>query len=220
MNKIYILVYLVLLTGCSASQKLLDETAKDKTILISKSALESYEKKYIEKSENKAFAQSYTGAWAWRANFTSIEHAVKAVYLDCLKNSNYKPCKIVNINGEWTSGLSSEIVANVNLSEVELAREHFKRQPEEIRKVFDEIKKDIFVLYLEELKSHPTAKGKLNIKFLVMSDGTVKNLELIRSELGVSSLEEKILSVVSDLDFGTSVINSEEITYTFTFFPE
>jgi len=73
--------------------------------IMSKQALERYREKYVSGEENKAFAQSVSGAWAFRTARTSIEHAKTNALVACQANNKiYEatyPCKIININGEW-----------------------------------------------------------------------------------------------------------------------
>ncbi|MBT3032192.1 MAG: hypothetical protein KME67_12835 [Candidatus Thiodiazotropha sp. (ex Codakia orbicularis)] len=73
--------------------------------IISNEALESFNTKYAKASKNKAFAQSLSGAWNWRSNRTSIEHAKTSALIACQrhnKKSEYiYPCKIIHINDAW-----------------------------------------------------------------------------------------------------------------------
>jgi hypothetical protein len=115
-----ILVFLSLLTvvGCS-SQSEIPEEALPKPIavtiytnsgqgvasIISKKALESFNTEYLEAPENKAFAQAISGAWNWKSNRTSIEHAKTSALIGCQRNNKRSedlyPCKIIHINGQW-----------------------------------------------------------------------------------------------------------------------
>jgi hypothetical protein len=69
----------------------------------SKKAKKSYDKKYITNRDNKAFAQSVTGFWSWRAGEDTIEKA-KFMALQKCKKKNEKeesryPCEIIDVNG-------------------------------------------------------------------------------------------------------------------------
>jgi hypothetical protein len=73
--------------------------------IIRNDALSSYNEGYIKASKNKAFAQSLSGAWGWRSNRTSAQHAKTSALIVCEKNNiryqSLYPCKIVNLNGNW-----------------------------------------------------------------------------------------------------------------------
>ena len=60
---------------------------------------------YSTYPENKAFAQSLTGAWGWIADATTVEHAKTAALANCQSNNTETeflyPCEIININGKW-----------------------------------------------------------------------------------------------------------------------
>lgn len=73
--------------------------------IISNKALESFNEKYLPANENKAFAQSLSGAWDWRSNRTSVDHAKTSALVGCQRNNEQSedlyPCRIINVNGEW-----------------------------------------------------------------------------------------------------------------------
>ena len=75
--------------------------------LMTNQAVKDYETKYKKASLHKAFSQSNSGAWSWRSNRTSIEHAKNNALLVCQKNNkkleSLHPCKIVNIDGQWVN---------------------------------------------------------------------------------------------------------------------
>jgi hypothetical protein len=81
----------------------MDSSANDERVIITNAALESYQK-YRSANNHKAFAQSESGAWNWRADRTNQEYAMKNALMGCRANNkveNEYPCKIININGEW-----------------------------------------------------------------------------------------------------------------------
>ncbi len=72
-------------------------------ILRSNEALQGYKNEYSAAKENKAFAQSPDGTWAWRSDRTSAQLAQEDAIKACnsyLKEKG-KPCLVVNINGKW-----------------------------------------------------------------------------------------------------------------------
>ncbi len=74
-------------------------------VIVTNQAAESYRKKYSKATLNKAFAQSESGAWSWKSNRTSVEHAKRSALIACQtnnkKNEKLSPCKIINVNGTW-----------------------------------------------------------------------------------------------------------------------
>ena len=79
--------------------------------IISKNALKSYETKYKEAENHKAFAQSETGSWTWKKNMTTKEYAIKAALIGCqLNNKKHEekyPCKIINVDGSWINSTNT-----------------------------------------------------------------------------------------------------------------
>lgn len=115
-----ILVFLSLLTvvGCSSQSKIPEEalpkpmaittytnSSQGVASIISKKALESFNTEYLEAPEHKAFAQSISGAWSWKSNRTSVEHAKTSALIGCQRNNKRSedlyPCKIIHINDQW-----------------------------------------------------------------------------------------------------------------------
>ena len=113
------LVFLILATGCSTTEKtsipLKSNASKSITIysndkkgiesLMSNKALESFKTDYAKASKHKAFAQSASGSWNWKSNRTSKEHAITSALIGCQRNNKKSedlyPCKVINIDGEW-----------------------------------------------------------------------------------------------------------------------
>jgi len=75
-------------------------------ILIREEALSSFRQKYIPAKGHKAFAQSASGNWNWRSARTSKDHAINSALASCRARNqdfeNGQPCKIINLNDEWT----------------------------------------------------------------------------------------------------------------------
>ena len=55
--------------------------------IISKKALKSFETPYHQAPSHKAFTQSESGAWSWKSNRTSKEHAIKSALISCQINN-------------------------------------------------------------------------------------------------------------------------------------
>jgi hypothetical protein len=124
--KVYISTLVILLSGCAITEthepkeefvipKTLEpvevETKVEKIIniesIITNQALMSYKGKYLKASTHKAFVQSESGAWNWRSNRTSKEHAINSALISCqADNKKYEemyPCKVINVDGEWAN---------------------------------------------------------------------------------------------------------------------
>jgi len=113
------LVFLILATGCATTEKtnipLESNSSKSITIysndksgiesLMSNKALESFNTDYAKATNHKAFAQSVSGAWNWKSNRTTKEHAITSALVGCQRNNKKSedlyPCKVINIDGEW-----------------------------------------------------------------------------------------------------------------------
>jgi hypothetical protein len=120
MNIFLILFSVLLLVGCATEMQTKDENLssvpqsgikiyennrKGINAIISKKALESFNTEYTKAPRNKAFAQSTSGAWNWKSNRTSVEHAKTSALIGCQRNNKRSedlyPCEVININGAW-----------------------------------------------------------------------------------------------------------------------
>lgn len=79
-------------------------------IFASSNALETYQGRYAEANNNKAFAQSLGGAWAWTSNRTKPEDAITYVLSRCeyLRRGQGSPCALVDLNGRLVAPQSPE----------------------------------------------------------------------------------------------------------------
>ena len=73
--------------------------------IISNKALSSFQEEYSAALKNKAFAQSVSGAWNWKSNRTSEEHAITSVLIGCQinnkKSEDIYPCEAIHVNDSW-----------------------------------------------------------------------------------------------------------------------
>ena len=81
--------------------------AADSSIL-SDEAFKSYKNKYVGAESHKAFAQmtksDWKGAWAWNYGHSSVTGAIEGALENCEQNNKKStPCKIVNVDGYWTT---------------------------------------------------------------------------------------------------------------------
>ena len=79
-------------------------------IFSSQRALEAYQTRYAEAGDNKAFAQSLGGAWAWTQNRTKPEDAIDYAISRCehFRRGQGSPCVLVDLNGELVAPDSPE----------------------------------------------------------------------------------------------------------------
>ncbi|PCJ38625.1 MAG: hypothetical protein COA99_11630 [Moraxellaceae bacterium] len=119
-----VLILTFLGTGCT-TQQFMQSNVKESTVptiyqnnkvgvtsIISNKALKSFKNDYAKTPKNKAFAQSTSGAWNWRSDRTSIEHAVTSALIACQRKNrkaeDLYPCKIIHINDSWSDAKVSE----------------------------------------------------------------------------------------------------------------
>ena len=115
--KYIILISVFVLSGCVTQQvkQATEKPSSQITIyqnneeginaIITNKALVSFNNEYLEATGNKAFAQSVSGAWNWKSNRTSIEHAKTSALIGCQRNNKKSedlyPCKVIHINDTW-----------------------------------------------------------------------------------------------------------------------
>ncbi len=74
-------------------------------IIRTKDALKSFQKEYLHQQNHKAFAQSPTGAWAWRAERTSREFAIEDAVNSCntYLEATEPRCVVIHVDNEWVT---------------------------------------------------------------------------------------------------------------------
>ncbi len=96
--KVYLVLFIVVAFFPIIMKQNIDSTA-DK--IINRQALDYYTNTYKYSRENKAFAQSQSGAWAARINVSSIENAKFQALSNCQgynENELTYPCRIIDVN--------------------------------------------------------------------------------------------------------------------------
>jgi hypothetical protein len=80
--------------------------------LIRKAAISEYETAYFLAINNRAFAQSASGNWAWSKGFVAPGPAMDAALAKCQRRNQAhevdQPCKVVNVNGYWIARFFNE----------------------------------------------------------------------------------------------------------------
>lgn len=112
------------------------------------------------------------------------------------------------VSGSGPSGDQSYLSSQVGL-----------RDMESIRRTLEGTKSNIFSLYQRARLDHPELEGKFVFKFLIEPDGSISDLQLISSELGLNELEKNILAKIKKINFGPEDVSQTEVEYKFVFLP-
>jgi len=94
-----------------------------------------------------------------------------------------------------------------------------RRDMESIRRTIENTKGSVYALYAKALRQHPDLSGKFVFELVVEPDGTVSRLRLIRSDLSMPDLEQKMLAKVSGINFGEDKVAPTKVQYTFVLIP-
>lgn len=77
------------------------------------------------------------------------------------------------------------------------------RGEEQIQEVLDRNKGAMFTLYNRELRSNPGLQGRLVLSITVSAAGKVTQCVIVSSELESKSLEQQLVALVMNIDFGS-----------------
>lgn len=94
-----------------------------------------------------------------------------------------------------------------------------RRDMENIRRTFEAAKSSVYSLYLQALNENPELAGKFIFRLVIEPDGSISELELITSELGVRGLEDTILERIRRISFGEKEVSPTAVEYAFSFLP-
>ena len=117
MLRISIVSFVLLLGACASTTKspsvdnvpsLFDDVPIKKEQLIAADALIALKQKYKKSQNNKAIAQSQSGAWGYTFNQPSEQNASEGALKWCRKynerHETLSPCEVININDQWVNG--------------------------------------------------------------------------------------------------------------------
>jgi len=93
------------------------------------------------------------------------------------------------------------------------------RSKDEIARVFDQKKGEIFRLYDRALRKNPTLAGKVVVELTIAPDGSVKKARILSSELGDEALERKLILKFKRFRFSSSNVAEIIVTYPIDFLP-
>ena len=117
--KLLIVVGSLLFVGCSSidtTSSIQSDTQKNSIkiyenneigveSIITNRALKSFKEEYASAPKNRAFAQSESGAWNWKSDRTSKDHAITSALIGCQRNNKKSedlyPCKVIHVNDQW-----------------------------------------------------------------------------------------------------------------------
>lgn len=88
-----------------------------------------------------------------------------------------------------------------------------------IRQVFDAQKTALYSLYRRELRQDPTLEGKVMLELVIEPDGSVSKCEVVSSELGNESLEQRIAMRVRLFNFGKDDVEPRTVRFPIDFLP-
>jgi outer membrane biosynthesis protein TonB len=100
-----------------------------------------------------------------------------------------------------------------------LSSKQGQRDMESIRRTLERTKSNVYSLYQKALLERPELAGKFEFKILIEPDGSISDLKLISSELGLSDLEIKILNRIKNVNFGPEDVSVTPVIYKFVFLP-
>jgi len=94
-----------------------------------------------------------------------------------------------------------------------------KRDMESIRRTLEQVKSNVYSLYQSALLDHPELAGKFTFKIVIQPDGSISDLKLVSSELGIKQLESDILARIKRVNFGAQEVLPTTVEYKFVFLP-
>jgi hypothetical protein len=94
-----------------------------------------------------------------------------------------------------------------------------RRDMENIRRTFEAAKSSVYSLYLQSLHEHPELAGKFIFRLIIEPDGSISDLQLVSSELGLRDLESTILGRIRNINFGAQDVSPTAVEYAFSFLP-
>ena len=113
--------------------------------------------------------------------------------------------------------ISSNLPAGSQYSH--LSTQTGRRDMESIRRTLEQAKGNVYTLYQRALQEYPGLTGEFTFKLVIAPDGSVSDLKLLVSELGVSDLEQNILARIQTVKFREMAVPPTVVKYRFVFLP-
>ncbi|ARU29667.1 AgmX/PglI C-terminal domain-containing protein [Cellvibrio sp. PSBB006] len=109
--------------------------------------------------------------------------------------------------------------SNIGSQYSHLSGQSGKRDMESIRRTLEQTKSSVYTLYQRALLDHPELAGKFTFSIVIEPNGSISNLKLVVSELGIAELEDSILARIKQVNFGAKDVSATVIEYKFVFLP-
>ncbi len=93
------------------------------------------------------------------------------------------------------------------------------RSEAEIRRVLEANKSSLYTLYSRALRSNPLLKGKVVFELVIRPDGSLAEVNIVRSELNDSKLERQLTLRLRSVNFGAEAAASTRSQWTVEFLP-
>lgn len=94
-----------------------------------------------------------------------------------------------------------------------------QRDMESIRRTLEQAKGNVYALYQRALQENPGLTGEFTFELVIEPNGSISNLTLLVSELGVAELERNIIARIKTVDFGAKDVPPTVVEYRFVFLP-
>ncbi|MDP5151628.1 AgmX/PglI C-terminal domain-containing protein [Rheinheimera baltica] len=93
------------------------------------------------------------------------------------------------------------------------------RSEAEIRRVLEANKSSLYTLYSRALRSNPLLKGKVVFELVIRADGSLAEVNIVRSELNDAKLERQLTLRLRSVDFGAEAVALTRSEWTVEFLP-
>lgn len=94
-----------------------------------------------------------------------------------------------------------------------------RRDMESIRRTLEQAKGNVYALYQRALLDHPGLTGEFTFELVIEPNGSISNLTLLISELGIAELENNILERIKTVRFSAMDVPPTVVEYRFVFLP-
>jgi outer membrane biosynthesis protein TonB len=94
-----------------------------------------------------------------------------------------------------------------------------RRDMESIRATLEAAKSSVYSLYQRALLDHPDLAGKFTFSIVIQPNGSISDLKVVASELGLKELENSILARIKQINFGAKEVSATALEYKFVFLP-
>lgn len=100
-----------------------------------------------------------------------------------------------------------------------LSNQTGQRDMESIRRTLEQAKGTVYALYQQALRDNPGLTGEFTFELVIEPNGSISELTLLVSELGIAELEKSILDRIRNVNFGVMEVSPTVVEYRFVFLP-